>query len=78
MNNTIARGPRGSYTPGRGDITGRAYLANTDEKQRRDEALKRTRNALLDGQCVLVGGYLVPRAAFDAVVALAEEQEARS
>lgn len=76
---TPARGPRGSYVPGRGDITGRQFLANSDEKLKREEALKRTRNALTDQPSVLVdvpgeGAYLIPRSVFNEVVRRAEEQ----
>jgi hypothetical protein len=48
MTNTPARGPRGDYQPGRGDLTGRKHVTASEEKARRDEAMKRTRNALLD------------------------------
>lgn len=82
MTYTAARGPRGAYSPGRGDLTGRAYLANADEKERRELALKNTRNSLTDEPSVLVnaGGrdFLIPRVVLDAISARAEEQAART
>jgi hypothetical protein len=80
MTNTPARGPRGDYQPGRGDLTGRKHVTASEEKARRDEAMKRTRNALLDQPAEVIdtdeGAYLVPRAAYRAIVALAETAEA--
>jgi hypothetical protein len=82
INIANAHSSRGSYSPGRGDITGKRFVAQSDEKVKREEALRNTRNALQSEPCVLVeirGGrnYLVPKEAFNAIVARAEEQAAR-
>lgn len=75
---SIARGPRGSYVPGRGDITGRALVANSERQADHEAAKKRTMNALISGEpSVLVevpGGssYLIPREAFNEVFARGE------
>ena len=80
---TIARGPRGSYVPGRGDITGQQYVASADEKILREAAMRNSRNALQDGsRLVLVdvpGGrsFLVPAEAHRQIVADVEERQAR-
>jgi hypothetical protein len=73
---------RGDLVPGRGDITGQRFVSNTEEKQRRAEALTRTRNTLVDGPTVVVDGadgraYIVPRTVVDAFVARFEDQAAR-
>lgn len=83
MSTNIARGPRGAYAPGRGDMTGRKFVSNSDEKAKRDLAMKVTRNALQSEPTVLVdvpGGrsFLIPREAFNEIVAQVEEQVARS
>ena len=79
-----ARGQRpGDYRPGRGDLVGQRYLANTTEREKRDLALKITRNALQDEPAVLVdvpGGrsFLIPREAYNAVVAKIEQHQAEA
>jgi hypothetical protein len=61
----IARGLRGSYEPGRGDLTGKRILTQADAKEDRDRALANTRNALMSDPVtavVIPGGrtYLLP------------------
>jgi hypothetical protein len=76
-----AHSSRGSYSPGRGDITGRRFVSQADEKLKREEALRNTRNALQSEPCVLVsvpGGraFLIPKEAHREIVARTEAAEA--
>jgi hypothetical protein len=72
----IARGPRGQFLGGaRGDLTGQKFLRLADQKERLDQAVKSTRNALVSEPVELVtvpGGriYAVPRQAFEHLLAI--------
>jgi hypothetical protein len=71
---------RGDRVASRGDVTGRAYLAQADRKVEHEQAKRNTINALSE-RTVLVqipGGrsFLLPKEAFDQVVTEAEEREA--
>jgi hypothetical protein len=81
VNITRAHAARGSYSPGRGDSTGKRFVAQADEKIKREEALRNTRNALQSEPCVLVsvpGGraFLIPKEAHREIVAQTEAAEA--
>lgn len=78
----IARGPRGAYNPGRGDLCGAKFIANTDQKADREAATRNTRNALASEAVVLVsvpGGrtFAVPAEVHAEIIAQVEEQLAR-
>lgn len=67
----IARGPRGSFQGGgRGDLTGQKWLRQDDDRQRRDQGIRATRNILAgDGPVAVVTvsgvAYAIPRVVYD-------------
>ncbi len=72
MSTQTARGPRGDYNPGHGDITGNRWVTSTDRKAEQEQARRATLNALAgDEPCLVVKcgprSYLVPRVAVDTI-----------
>jgi hypothetical protein len=68
MNYAPARGLRGDYQPQHGDLTGRTYLRQQEEKDIREKAIKETVNAMRDGTPLVMVNipgsvtYVIPRA----------------